>query len=157
MFVDQKDRNKTYTMGKVPSFIIAAPDSLLEYGDTVDLVYDEQNNNVISIAKTGTTITETYPTETAMTTTTTEVTTTPEETTTTTEDTTATTPETTTTVEQDGEKGDINGDGKVNIMDLYSLAQHITGIGGIGKDVNGDGKVNIADLIEVAKIIVGNN
>lgn len=170
VFVDQKDRNKTYTMEKVPSFIIAAPDSLLEYGDTVDLVYDEQNNNVISIAKTGTTITETQYTETAMTTTevtttttpettttTTEVTTTPEETTTTTEDTTATTPETTTTVEQDGEKGDINGDGKVNIMDLYSLAQHITGIGGIGKDVNGDGKVNIADLIEVAKIIVGNN
>ena len=162
VFVDQKDRNKTYTMGKVPSFIIAAPDSLLEYGDTVDLVYDEQNNNVISIAKTGTTITETYPTETAMTTTTTEVTTTPEETTTTTEDTTATTPETTTTVEQDGEKGDINGDGKVNIVDLMTIAQHIASIKTIENDAefdradaNSDGVVNIMDLMTVARVVAG--
>ena len=148
VFVDQNDKKKTYTIQKVPSILIAAPNSVLECGDTVEIIYDEQNQNLISIFKTGTIISETTITDVI-------VVTSPMETTTTAVTTTA--PPETTTIEQDGEKGDVNGDGKVNIMDLYSLAQNIAGVGGVGKDINGDGKVNIVDLIEVAKIIVGNN
>ena len=48
---------------------------------------------------------------------------------------------------------DINGDGKVSILDLILVARDFGKIKLInpGTDVNGDGKVNISDLIAVAQ------
>ncbi len=101
-----------------------------------------------------TTTTETEPTET-----TTEITTT--ETTTTTAIFTETQPTETSNTEvtepSDIVKvADVNGDGKVNIIDLMQIAQYIVGVeGASGADVNGDGKMNILDLMLVAQYIVG--
>lgn len=104
-----------------------------------------------------TTTTETEPTET--TTEDTEITTT--ETTTTTAIFTETQPTETSNTEvtepSDIVKvADVNGDGKVNIIDLMQIAQYIVGVeGASGADVNGDGKMNILDLMLVAQYIVG--
>ena len=104
-----------------------------------------------------TTTTETEPTET--TTEDTEITTT--ETTTTTAIFTETQPTETSNTEvtepSDIVKvADVNGDGKVNIIDLMQIAQYIVGVeGASGADVNGDGKANILDLMLVAQYIVG--
>lgn len=54
------------------------------------------------------------------------------------------------------EIADVNGDGKVNILDLMQFAQYIAGVEGTsGADVNGDGKANILDLMAIAQYIVG--
>ena len=104
-----------------------------------------------------TTTTETEPTET--TTEDTEITTT--ETTTTTAIFTETQPTETSNTEVTKpsdivEVADVNGDGKVNIIDLMQIAQYIVGVeGASGADVNGDGKANILDLMLVAQYIVG--
>ena len=108
-----------------------------------------------------TTTTTTTPRQTSTTTTTTPKQTTV--TTTTTPKQTSTTTTTTTTKggSSTGKKGDINGDGKVNITDLFTLAQHIATVKTItgdalkNADVNGDNKVNIADLFKIAQVIVG--
>ena len=108
-----------------------------------------------------TTTTTTTPRQTSATTTTTPKQTTI--TTTTTPKQTSTTTTTTTTKggSSTGKKGDINGDGKVNITDLFTLAQHIATVKTItgdalkNADVNGDNKVNIADLFKIAQVIVG--
>ena len=47
-------------------------------------------------------------------------------------------------------KGDINGDGVVNIADLVLVAGELNKTGPNAADVNGDGVVNIADLVLVA-------
>ena len=47
-------------------------------------------------------------------------------------------------------KGDVNGDGTVNIADLVLVASNLGEIGRNAADVNGDGVVNIADLGLVA-------
>ena len=49
-----------------------------------------------------------------------------------------------------GLKGDINGDGQVNISDLVLVASNLGQTGQNPADVNGDGIVNIADLVLVA-------
>ena len=55
------------------------------------------------------------------------------------------------------QKGDVNGDGKVNIFDLLSLLKVLSGKetaeGAV--DVNGDGKINIFDLLELLKTLAG--
>ena len=43
---------------------------------------------------------------------------------------------------------DVNGDGKVNVLDLVQVAN---GFGKSTPDPNGDGKVNILDLVFVAQ------
>ena len=104
-----------------------------------------------------TTTTETEPTET----TTEDTETTTETTTTTTATSTETQPTETSNTEvtepSDIVKvADVNGDGKVNIIDLMQIAQYIVGVeGASGADVNGDGKMNILDLMLVAQYIVG--
>ena len=47
-------------------------------------------------------------------------------------------------------KGDINGDGTVNIADLVLVASNLGETGQNAADVNGDGQVNIGDLVLVA-------
>ncbi len=49
-----------------------------------------------------------------------------------------------------GLKGDVNGDGTVNIADLVLVAGALGTTGQNAADVNGDGQVNIADLVLVA-------
>ena len=108
--------------------------------------------------------TETQPTETTTESTTTEPTTTqPTETQpTTTTTTTSTTSATTTSTSNGGNSGsigDVNGDGRINIADLFALAQHVAAISTLegdsltNADVNGDNRVNIADLFELAQEI----
>ena len=52
--------------------------------------------------------------------------------------------------ESTGLKGDVNGDGTVNIADLVLVAGALGETGENIADVNGDGQVNIADLVLVA-------
>ena len=50
-------------------------------------------------------------------------------------------------------KGDVNGDGTVNIADLVLVASNLGKTGQNTADVNGDGQVNIADLVLVAGVL----
>lgn len=55
------------------------------------------------------------------------------------------------------QKGDVSGDGKVNIFDLLDLIKVLSGKGTAegAVDVNGDGKTNIFDLLELIKTLAG--
>jgi len=57
------------------------------------------------------------------------------------------------------EKGDMNGDGKLNVSDVSKLAAHIKGVKslseGVDADINGDGKTNVTDLSKVAAHVKG--
>lgn len=131
---------------------------------------------------TTTTPKETEPTATTVTTTettkntTTEPTTTTVTTTGTTKDTTETTVTTVTTVTTDStttsksvttvsgdtKTGDVNLDGRVNISDLFQLAQYVASLVELNEDqlkvadVNGDNKVNISDLMGLATMLINN-
>ena len=55
-------------------------------------------------------------------------------------------------------KGDVNGDGKVNVSDVTTLVNMI--LGTIPKneavaDINGDGKVNVSDVTALVNLILG--
>jgi len=54
-------------------------------------------------------------------------------------------------------KGDVSGDGKVNIFDLLDLLKVLSGKGTAAglADVNSDGKTNIFDLLELLKVLAG--
>ena len=57
--------------------------------------------------------------------------------------------------------GDVDGDGKVNIVDLVQLRKHLAGITTLkgdafkGADVTKDGVVNILDLVKIRKHLAG--
>ena len=57
--------------------------------------------------------------------------------------------------------GDVNGDGKVNGMDLLRLKRYVSGqnvtIDEVASDVNGDGKVNGMDLLRLKRYVSGQN
>ena len=53
-------------------------------------------------------------------------------------------------VESRGPKWDVNGDGRVNVLDLTRVATRL-GSRDSGADTNGDGKVNVLDLVLVAQ------
>ena len=55
------------------------------------------------------------------------------------------------------QKGDVSGDGNVNIFDLLDLLKVLGDTGSVGgeADVNGDGKTDIFDLLELLKVLAG--
>ena len=57
-----------------------------------------------------------------------------------------------------GLKGDVNGDGKVNVTDVTTLVNMILGVVTMDQtraDVTGDGKVNVSDVTALINIILG--
>jgi predicted flavoprotein YhiN len=61
-------------------------------------------------------------------------------------------------------KGDVTGDGRVNVTDIMAVANHILKIpmasfNEQAADVNGDGRINVTDIMGIANIIlkVGND
>ena len=55
-------------------------------------------------------------------------------------------------------KGDVNGDGRVNVSDVTELINMILGVTTMNKtraDVNGDGQVNVSDVTALINIILG--
>ena len=119
----------------------------LKVGDIINLTYNDLSYVVYYVRIIGM-VTETTDTQVTEVTADTDFTTTNE-----------TYPTETTTVPETPdftEIADVNGDGKVNILDLMQFAQYIAGVEGTsGADVNGDGKANILDLMLVAQYIVG--
>lgn len=68
----------------------------------------------------------------------------------------------------EGEKGDVNNDGSINVLDMLSIANHILGIvvldeqelwradlNGPEGNCDGDGSANILDMVKIANIIMG--
>lgn len=60
-----------------------------------------------------------------------------------------------------GKKGDVNGDGNLNILDVLSVQRHILNLGSLSEagklaaDVNGNGKIDIMDVLLMQKDILG--
>ena len=55
-------------------------------------------------------------------------------------------------------RGDVNGDGRVNVSDVTALINMILGITPVDQaraDVNGDNKVNVSDVTALINIILG--
>ena len=55
-------------------------------------------------------------------------------------------------------RGDVNGDGRVNVSDVTALINMILGLTPMDAtrgDVNGDGRVNVSDVSELINIIMG--
>lgn len=65
------------------------------------------------------------------------------------------------TVKNNTLRGDVNGDGKVDVSDITKIAAHIKGkklLAGDQKlraDVNDDGKVDVSDITKIAAHIKG--
>ena len=70
----------------------------------------------------------------------------------------------------EGQKGDVNNDGNINVLDMLAIANHILGTvpldgGGIWRadlngslgDCDGDGYVNVLDMVKIANIILEND
>ena len=60
-----------------------------------------------------------------------------------------------------GHRGDLNGDGKINALDIIFVQRLIVGLDQLTDekkalaDINGDGKVNALDIIYIQRHIVG--
>ena len=55
-------------------------------------------------------------------------------------------------------RGDVNGDGEVNVGDLVSVSNYMAGDVSVSKDaadVNGDGEVNVGDMVVISNIMSG--
>lgn len=58
-----------------------------------------------------------------------------------------------------GKKGDVNGDGKISVIDIVKIQRYIVGLEKTAKqsslDINGDGKVSVIDIVKLQRHIVG--
>ena len=60
-----------------------------------------------------------------------------------------------------GIKGDVNGDGKINVTDIVKTAAHVKGLKPLDPDaftradVNEDGKINVTDISKIAAHVKG--
>ena len=58
------------------------------------------------------------------------------------------------------EKGDVNGDGRINIIDVVQLADYIYENKSVeypcAGDMNGNGKIDLQDLLELANKVLDN-
>lgn len=68
-----------------------------------------------------------------------------------------TTPGTTTPGTNGTAKGDVNGDGKISVLDIVKIQRVIVGLDATNTacDVNGDGKVSVLDIVRLQRHIVG--
>jgi hypothetical protein len=58
--------------------------------------------------------------------------------------------------EDDSKKGDVNGDGSVDVADISAIISNMAGTATYDKaDVNGDGSVDVADISAVISIMAG--
>ena len=59
--------------------------------------------------------------------------------------------------EEEAVKGDVNGDGTVNVSDVTNVVSMILGVNEMtdGGDINKDGTVNVSDVTSVVSIILG--
>lgn len=61
----------------------------------------------------------------------------------------------------EGQRGDVNGDGEINILDVLATVNHILGIKLLEEDTlsqadcNGDGNINILDALGIVNVILG--
>jgi hypothetical protein len=56
-------------------------------------------------------------------------------------------------------RGDVNGDGEVNVGDLVCVSNYMAGDDSVSKDaadVNQDGEVNVGDMVVISNIMSGN-
>lgn len=71
--------------------------------------------------------------------------------------------ELTVTVKSDVEKGDLNHDGTINVVDLMMSLHHVSGRTALegdaltAADINGDGMVNVVDLMRMLHYVSGRN
>ena len=71
--------------------------------------------------------------------------------------------ELTVTVKTDVEKGDLNHDGTINVVDLMMSLHHVSGRTALegdaltAADINGDGMVNVVDLMRMLHYVSGRN
>jgi hypothetical protein len=57
-------------------------------------------------------------------------------------------------------RGDVNGDGEVNVGDLVCVSNFMAGDDAVSKDaadVNQDGEVNVGDMVVISNIMSGND
>lgn len=60
-----------------------------------------------------------------------------------------------------GAKGDINGDGKISVLDIVKIQRVIVGLDkadsnlNVSCDLNGDGKISVLDIVKLQRHIVG--
>ena len=62
-------------------------------------------------------------------------------------------------IQDGGLRGDVNGDGEVNVGDLVCVSNYMAGDDSVSKDaadVNQDGEVNVGDMVVISNIMSGN-
>ena len=65
------------------------------------------------------------------------------------------------TIESGGARGDANGDGSIDLLDLVTVVNHILGTQLLegdripAADCNNDGEINLLDLVGIVNVILG--
>ena len=53
-------------------------------------------------------------------------------------------------------KGDVNGDGDVDVEDMRCVISALNGADYPAADVNGDGRVDVGDILTIAGVVAAN-